>query len=104
MTRATTMAAAFLAITAVLPVPAAHAQEAVQGAVGGAILGGVLGGALTGRAGGAAAGALIGGATGAAIGAEAERRRGGYYWWHGRCYYAYPGGQYALVAPGYCSY
>jgi hypothetical protein len=35
------------------------------------------------------------------IGSQAERRRG-YYWWHGRCYYRYPGGDYTLVQPGYC--
>ena len=56
---------------------------------------------MTGRPGGAAAGALIGGATGAMIGAEAERRRGGYYWWHGRCYFQHPTGEYALVQRGY---
>ena len=80
----------------------AGAQEALGGAIGGAILGGVLGGAVTGRPGGAAAGALVGGATGAMIGAEAERRRGGYYWWHGRCYFQYPSGEYALTQRGYC--
>lgn len=84
------------------PPPPPPPSEALGGAIGGAILGGVLGGALTGRAGGAAAGALIGGATGAAIGAEAEQRHG-YYWWRGTCYYRYPSGDYAPVAPGYCS-
>jgi hypothetical protein len=84
------------------PPPPPPPSEALGGAIGGAILGGVLGGALTGRAGGAAAGVLIGGATGAAIGAEAERRHG-YYWWQGNCYYRYPSGDYAPVAPGYCS-
>ncbi len=84
------------------PPPPPGPSTAVGGALGGAILGGVLGGVLTGRPGGAAAGAIIGGATGAAIGADAEARRGGYYWWHGGCYYRYPNGEYAPVAPGYC--
>jgi hypothetical protein len=83
------------------PPPPPGPSSAVGGAIGGALLGGVIGGAVTGRAGGAAVGALIGGTTGAAIGAEAERRRG-YYWWRGGCYYRYPSGEYAVVAPGYC--
>jgi uncharacterized protein YcfJ len=103
MIRTTATAAAFLALAATLPVPEAKGQETLGGAIGGAILGGAIGGAVTGRAGGAAAGALIGGATGAMIGAQAERRRG-YYWWQGRCYYRYPSGEYMLVRPGYCSY
>jgi hypothetical protein len=86
------------------PPPPPPPSETLGGALGGAIIGGVLGGALTGRAGGAAAGAIIGGATGAAIGADAERRRNGYYWWHGACYYRYPSGEYAAVPPGYCAY
>jgi hypothetical protein len=84
------------------PPPAPPPSEVLGGAVGDALIGGILGGALTGRSGGAAAGALIGGATGAAIGAEAERRHG-YYFWQGNCYYRYPSGDYAPVAPGYCS-
>ncbi len=83
------------------PPPPPAPSSTVGGAIGGAILGGVIGGAVTGRAGGAAVGALIGGTTGAAIGSEAERRRG-YYWWRGGCYYRYPSGEYAVVAPGYC--
>ena len=83
------------------PAPPPPPASVLGGAVGGAILGGVLGGALTGRSGGAAAGALIGGATGAAIGAEAERRNG-YYQWQGHCYYRYPSGEYAPVAPDNC--
>jgi hypothetical protein len=84
------------------PPPPPPGQEAVGGALGGALLGGILGGALTGRPGGAIAGALVGGTTGAMIGTEAERRHG-YYWWHGACYYRYPSGEYAGVAPNYCN-
>ena len=89
MIRTSAMAAAFLALAATLPAPQAKAQETLGG------------GAVTGRAGGAFAGALIGGATGAMIGAQAEQRRG-YYWWRGRCYYRYPSGEYMLVQPDYC--
>jgi hypothetical protein len=102
MIRTIAMGAALLTLCAILPAPEAKAQDPLSGAIGGAILGGAIGGAVTGRAGGAAAGALIGGATGAMIGAEAQRRDGGYYWWHGRCYFRYPSGEYALVARGYC--
>ncbi len=84
------------------PPPPPPPPDAVGGAVGGAILGGILGGVVSGRPGGAIAGALIGGTTGAMIGAEAERRRG-YYWWHGGCYYRYPSGEYAAVAVNYCN-
>src|SRR3989440_11786279 len=98
MLRTTATAAAFLALAATLPTPQAQAHETLGGAIGGAILGGAIGGAVTGRAGGAAAGALIGGATGAMIGAQAERRRG-YYFWHGRCYFRYPGGGFAPAPP-----
>src|SRR5207244_128609 len=86
-------------LASVLAAPEAKAQDPLSGAIGGAILGGAIGGAVTGRAGGAAAGALIGGATGAMIGAEAQRRRGGYYWWHDRCYVRYPNGHDARPVP-----
>jgi hypothetical protein len=95
-------AVALLALATALPVHDAAAQDAVGGAIGGAIIGGVIGGAATGRAGGAAAGAIIGGALGATIGAEAERRRGGYYWWHDGCYYQYPNGEWRHVPRRYC--
>jgi hypothetical protein len=94
--------AALLAFTAATMPLRAGAQDALGGAIGGAIIGGAIGGAATGRAGGAAVGAVIGGATGAAIGAEAERRRGGYYWWHDGCYRRYPDGGYVRVKRGYC--
>ena len=90
---------AFSAATFPSPAPA---QETLGGAIGGAIIGGAIGGAATGRASGAAVGAVIGGATGAVIGAEAERRRGGYYWWRDGCYARYPDGGYVRVRTGYC--
>lgn len=93
--------AALLTLTTASMPSLAVAQDALGGAIGGAIVGGAIGGAATGRAGGAAVGAIIGGATGAAIGAEAERRRGGYYWWHDGCYRRYHDG-YVRVKRGYC--
>jgi hypothetical protein len=96
------LAAALLSVAAMLPASEAAAQDPFSGALGGAVVGGIIGGAVTGRPGGVAAGALIGGATGAMIGAEAQRRRGGFYWWHGRCYYQYPSGEYARVPRGNC--
>jgi hypothetical protein len=93
--------AAMLAIAATMPLEPAAAQD--PGAVlGGALLGGVIGGAATGRAGGAIAGAVIGGATAAIIDAEAQRYRGGYYWWRGRCYYRYPNGDFARARRSHC--
>jgi outer membrane lipoprotein SlyB len=100
----TVAAGAFLTLAALLPVQQASAQNNVLGGaiVGGAV-GGIIGGAVGRGAGGAVAGAVIGATAGAAIAAEAERRRGGYYWWHGGCYYRYQNGSWLQVQPGYCS-
>jgi outer membrane lipoprotein SlyB len=98
-------AGGFLALAALMPAQPASAQNNVLGGaiVGGAV-GGIVGGAVGRGAGGAVVGAVIGATAGAAIAAEAERRKGGYYWWHGGCYYRYPNGSYLHVQPGYCSY
>jgi hypothetical protein len=93
----------FLGLASVLPVQQAAAQDVLGGAIVGGALGGILGGAI-GRGGGAIAGAAIGATTGAVIAAEAQRRNGGYYWWHSGCYYRYPNGAWLQVQPGYCSY
>jgi len=98
--KGTIVATALLAMTAVIPQPAAAQNNAVGGAIVGGVVGGVIGGAATGRAEGALVGAVIGGVAGAAIGAEAERRRG-YYWHRGACYRAVPGG-YQQVSPRRC--
>ena|SRR5690348_17607720 len=95
-------AVSLLALTAILPAPPAAAQDPVGGAILGGALGGIIGGAATGRAGGAIAGAAIGAATGAIIASEAERRRGGFYWWHDSCYYRYPNGGWVHVARRRC--
>jgi type IV secretory pathway TrbL component len=93
-------AAALLALLTTMPAQHAAAQDPFS-VLGGAAAGAAIGGAATGRAGGAVAGAIIGGATGAAISAEAERRRGGYYWYNSGCYARAQGG-YVRVARRYC--
>jgi len=47
-------------------------------------------------------GAILGGATGAIIGAEAQRRRGGYYWWRQGCYVERSDGAFVRVSSRYC--
>ena len=93
-------AAALISLAGIVPHEPAAAQDALGGALLGGAAGALIGGAATGRAGGALVGGLIGGTAGALIGSEAERRRS-YYWWHGRCYRAVPGG-YQLIPPRYC--
>jgi len=87
----------------VAPVGQASAQDNV---VGGALLGGaagaIIGGAATGKAGGAVAGGVIGAAAGAMLGAQLEPRRGGYYWYGGRCYRLHRDGNYYPTRRDYC--
>lgn len=93
-------AVAILSLVAVVPPAPAAAQDALGGALLGGAAGALIGGAATGRAGGALVGGLIGGATGAMIGAQAERRRG-MYWYQGRCYQRVAGG-YQPIPRRYC--
>jgi uncharacterized protein YcfJ len=97
----TVAAAAFLGLAALMPAQEAAAQDPLAGAIFGGVVGGLIGGAA-GRGGGAVAGALIGATTGAIIASEAQRRSGGYYWWHRGCYYRYPDGNWMGVDPRYC--
>jgi outer membrane lipoprotein SlyB len=97
-------AGAFLTLAALMPAQQASAQDPLAGAIVGGAVGGIIGGAVGRGAGGAVAGAVIGATTGAVIASEAQRRNGGYYWWHGGCYYRYPNGSWLQVQPGYCSY
>lgn len=89
-----------LATTLTLWLRPAGAQDALGGALWGAGTGALVGGIATGRADGAVAGAIIGGTAGAIIGAQAERRRG-YYWWHGDCYRRVRNG-YTRVSRRFC--
>jgi len=98
----TLTAATLLALAAFVPVQEASAQDPVEGAIVGGAVGGIIGGAVGHGAGGAVAGAVIGATTGAVIASEAQRRRSGYYWWRGGCYYRYPNGSWLQVQPGYC--
>jgi hypothetical protein len=98
------LASACLALTALLPVQQAAAQDPVGGAIVGGALGGIIGGAL-GQGRGAVAGAIAGATAGAVIASEAQPRPGGYFWWRGGCYYRYPNGAWSdPLAPGYCGY
>jgi hypothetical protein len=94
----------FLALAALTPAQQAVAQDPVAGAIIGGALGAIVGGAVGRGAGGAIAGAAIGATTGAVIAAEAQRRNGGYYWWHDGCYYRYPNGAWVQIQPNYCAY
>ena len=96
----TLAAGAFLALAALMPAQQAAAQDPVGGAIVGGALGGIIGGAVGRGAGGVIAGA----ATGAIIASEAERRNGGYFWWHRGCYYRYPNGAWVQVGLNYCGY
>ncbi len=94
---------ALFALLIAAPVRQTSAQDNV---LGGAILGGaagaIIGGAATGKAGGAVAGGIIGAAAGAMLGAQLEPRRGGYYWYQGRCYVRHRDGNYYPVRHNYC--
>ena len=95
-------AIALLTLAAAMPLRQAAAQDnvlggALLGAGAGAIIGGAAGG---GR--GAAVGAGIGAATGAIIGSQAQPRRGGFYWYEGRCWYRYPSGEYVRASSRNC--
>jgi len=86
------------------PPPPPPGPSPLGGAIVGGAVGGVIGGAL-GRGPGALAGAAIGATTGAVVAAEAQARPGGYYWWHGACYYRYPNGAWSPpMGPRYCGY
>jgi outer membrane lipoprotein SlyB len=95
--------AALLTLASAMPLQQASAQENI---LGGALLGGaagaIIGGAASGRGSGAAAGAVIGATTGAIIGSQMESRRGGYYWYEGRCWFRHPNGEYHRVSRRQC--
>lgn len=93
-------AVALLSLVAITPPQPAAAQDPLTGALLGGAAGAIIGGAATGRAGGALVGGVIGGTVGAAIGASAQRR-GGFYWYEGRCYQQVYGG-YQPVPRRYC--
>src|SRR5258708_5665243 len=94
-------AAALLTLAAAMPLQQAHAQDLLGGALLGGAAGAIIGGAATGRGEGAAIGAVIGATAGAAIASQGQRR-GGYYWYDGRCWLRYPSGEYQRVSRRYC--
>jgi hypothetical protein len=97
-----------LAIFGLLAVAPARQALAQNNTLGGALLGGAIGAgvgaAATGKAGGAIAGGVIGAAAGAMLGSQLEPRRGGYYWYHGRCYRLHRDGNYYPTSRRYCEY
>jgi hypothetical protein len=101
MTRTIAAWALLVLALAMLAQPASAQDNVVGGAILGGAAGAIIGGAATGRAAGAAIGAAIGASTGAIIAAEAERRRG-YYWWRNACYRQDPYGNWYRVARRNC--
>ena len=99
----TIVAAAVVLMACSLPERSANAQDVLGGALLGGAAGAIIGGAATGKAGGAAIGAAIGATTGALIANEAERRRSGYYWWRGNCYFKNGAGDWYRVKRAYCN-
>ena len=92
-----------LVLSGLVPERQAAAQDNTMGvAILGGAAGAIIGGAATGRTGGAVAGGIIGAAAGAVIGSQFEPRRGGYYWYDGRCWRRYANGDYHRVSRRYC--
>jgi hypothetical protein len=96
------VAAAVIALTFAVAPASAQNNSTVGGALLGGAAGAIIGGAATGKAGGAVAGGIIGAAAGAMIGSQMEPRRGGYYWYEGRCWRRHPNGDYHRVSRRYC--
>lgn len=95
------IALAALALVALVQ-PAGAQDNVLGGAIIGGGIGAIVGGAATGKAGGAVAGGIIGAAAGAMLGSQLEPRRGGYYWYDGRCWRRYRDGSYHRVSRRYC--
>ena len=104
MIRIITSLAVLLLLAAGPLMPAAAQDNAVGGAILGGAAGAIIGGAATGRAGGAVAGGIIGAAAGAMLGSQLEPRRGGYYWYRGRCWRRWRDGSYHRVRRYHCEY
>jgi len=103
MIRLATVATALVLLGSVPTQQAAAQDNTIGGALLGGAAGAIIGGAATGRAGGAVAGGIIGAAAGAMLGSQLEPRRGGYYWYDGRCWLRYGDGSYHRVSSRYCS-
>ena len=93
--------AAITLVTLALTTQQAAAQDPLGGAILGGAAGAIVGGAVGGGR-GAAIGAGVGAATGAIIAAEAQQRRGGYYYWHSGCYVQRPDGAWVRVSMRHC--
>jgi outer membrane lipoprotein SlyB len=102
MSRFVSIAVVCALITLIPTRPAAAQDNTIGGALLGGAAGAIIGGAATGRAGGAVAGGIIGATAGAMLGSQLEPRRGGYYWYDGRCWIRYGDGSYHRVSRRYC--
>ncbi len=88
----------------IVPMHDANAQRRPS-AGRGAVLGGMTGAAIGGIAGsgrGAAIGGLVGLGVGSVMGRQMESRRGGYYWYDGRCWFRLRNGEFHPVHRRYC--
>ena len=80
----------------IVPMHDANAQRRPSAGRGAAI-GGIAG---SGR--GAAIGGLVGLGVGSVMGRQMESRRGGYYWYDGRCWFRLRNGEFHPVHRRYC--
>jgi len=90
-----------LVLLLIIPLSEANARRAARGA----LLGGATGAAIGGIAGGgrgAAIGGLVGLGVGSVMGSQADRRRGNYYWYNGRCWIRFRNGEFHPVSHRYC--
>jgi uncharacterized protein YcfJ len=96
-------ASVLLMLAVAMPVQDASAQDPLGGALLGGVLGAGVGAAVGhGRGSSIAIGAILGATAGAAIASQGQFRRGGYYWYEGRCWFRRPGGDYVRVQNRYC--
>jgi outer membrane lipoprotein SlyB len=96
-------AVALLTLATAMPVQDAAAQDPLGGALLGGVLGAGVGAAVGGGRGSSIAiGAIVGATAGAAIASQGQVRRGGYYWYEGRCWFRNPNGDYLRVQNRYC--
>jgi outer membrane lipoprotein SlyB len=102
MLRIMTIFAVFALLIGMPARQAAAQNNTLGGAIIGGTAGAIIGGAATGKAGGAVAGGVIGAAAGAILGSQLEPRRGGYYWYHGRCYRLHRDGNYYPTRRDHC--
>jgi len=95
------MASIALVLLLIIPLSEANARRAARGAVMGGLTGAAIGG-IAGGGRGAAIGGLVGLGVGSVMGSQADRRRGNYYWYNGRCWIRFRNGEFHPVSHRYC--